>query len=400
MIGVAWRRLGRNPVDAGTYRAPVTSSYCAPCIADLALVRDAVTSVSGTAACMAHAVLLTHSTDDPARRRQRLDALRDLATGKAETAEPAEQVKLELLVQEYGLAGAMDMGGPSRRQGGQQRPQRAGAGGQGARRAARWAAGGTVSGRAGAATVPAVRPRARPVRSVRASRGRGRGRGEHAEGGGRDRRPSGVEGETAPVTPAPGPAGEATGGAVERPRAAGRPRRRRRLRRRHGRSALTSAPATATSRRAVGGVRGRGVVRRERRLRRRRLATAPRSAPRRRLPRRPSPPRQAAAARDGRSASAPRRRRRRPIRCRRLADRAGPAERPVPPTSAPRRLTAERRPSARTDLSPPVGGTRSAGMRFTTGADPIHGPRSQLSRYERHTAVRRPDGKARDSRSG
>ena len=116
----------RKPVAAGTYRAPVTSSYCAPCIADLALVRDAVTSVSGTATCMAHAVLLTHSTDDPARRRQRLDALRDLANGKAETAEPAEQVRLELLVQEYGLAGAMDMGGPSRRQGGQQRPQQRG----------------------------------------------------------------------------------------------------------------------------------------------------------------------------------------------------------------------------------------------------------------------------------
>ena len=93
----------------------MTSSYCAPCIADLALVRDAVTSVSGTATCMAHAVLLTHSTDDPGRRRQRLDVLRDLAAGKAETAEPSEQVKLELLVQEYGLAGAMDMGGPSRR---------------------------------------------------------------------------------------------------------------------------------------------------------------------------------------------------------------------------------------------------------------------------------------------
>jgi hypothetical protein len=90
--------------------------YCAPCIADLALVREAVTSVTGTAACMAHAVLLTHATDDPGRRRQRLDALKDLATGKAETAEPAEQVKLELLVQEYGLAGAMDMGGPPRRQ--------------------------------------------------------------------------------------------------------------------------------------------------------------------------------------------------------------------------------------------------------------------------------------------
>ncbi len=109
-----------------TYRAPVTSSYCAPCIADLALVRDAVTSVAGTATCMAHAVLLTHSTDDPARRRQRLDALRDLANSKAEMAEPAEQVKLELLVQEYGLAGAMDMGAPSRRQGGQQRGQQRG----------------------------------------------------------------------------------------------------------------------------------------------------------------------------------------------------------------------------------------------------------------------------------
>jgi hypothetical protein len=119
----------------------VTSSLCAPCIADLALVRDAVTSVSGTATCMAHAVLLTHSTDDPARRRQRLDALRDLATGKAETAEPAEQVKLELLVQEYGLAGAMDMGGPSRRQGGQQRPAAAAARRAGSARPGRSGAG-------------------------------------------------------------------------------------------------------------------------------------------------------------------------------------------------------------------------------------------------------------------
>ena len=194
-----------------TYRAPVTSSYCAPCIADLALVRDAVTSVSGTATCMAHAVLLTHSTDDPARRRQRLDALRDLATGKAETAEPAEQAKLELLVQEYGLAGAMDMGGPSRRQGGQQRQQsRPGQGGQGQ--------GGQVHGGQahggqghgghgpGGQGVPGEE---RPRKSRR-----GRGRGEHGEGGGRDRRPAGVEGETAPVTPAPGPAGESVDGAV------------------------------------------------------------------------------------------------------------------------------------------------------------------------------------------
>ena len=105
---------------------PLVTTYCAPCIADLALVRDAVTSVAGTAACMAHAVLLTHGTDDPARRRQRLDALRELASGKAEHADPVEQARLELLVQEYGLAGAMDMGGPSRRQQGQQRPARQG----------------------------------------------------------------------------------------------------------------------------------------------------------------------------------------------------------------------------------------------------------------------------------
>ena len=102
------------------------TTYCSPCIADLALVREAATTVAGTSTCMAHAVLLTHSTDDPGRRRQRLDALRDLAAGKAEHADPAEQARLELLVQEYGLAGAMDMGGPSRRSGQQQRPIRQG----------------------------------------------------------------------------------------------------------------------------------------------------------------------------------------------------------------------------------------------------------------------------------
>jgi hypothetical protein len=173
------------------------TTYCAPCISDLALVREAVTSVAGTASCMAHAVLLTHSSDDPGRRRQRLDALRDLATSKAETADPAEQVKLELLVQEYGLAGAMDMGGPARRG-----PQPQGGGAPGERR-----------------------PKSR----------RGRGRGEGGErperpAGDRPERPAGdrpprepregrgqqrpAEGETAPVTPAPGPAGE---GAQETP---------------------------------------------------------------------------------------------------------------------------------------------------------------------------------------
>ena len=74
--------------------------YCAPCIADLALVREAVTTVTGTEACMAHAVLLTHSTDDPGRRRQRLDALKDLATGvqsEVPVAEVAARLAREAL---------------------------------------------------------------------------------------------------------------------------------------------------------------------------------------------------------------------------------------------------------------------------------------------------------------
>lgn len=148
-------------------------SYCAPCISDLALVRDAVTSVAGTASCMAHAVLLTHTTDDPGRRRHRLDALKDLASSKAETAEPAEQVKLELLVQEYGLAGAMDMGAPARNRGPQQQRQ---------------------GGGPGAPSAPGEGRKSR------------RGRQRPDRPGQQQRRPE--EGETAPVTPAPGPAGD------------------------------------------------------------------------------------------------------------------------------------------------------------------------------------------------
>ncbi|MCW2712954.1 MAG: hypothetical protein JWN88_1, partial [Frankiales bacterium] len=140
--------------------------YCATCIADLALVREAVTSVAGTSSCMAHAVLLTHSSDDPGRRRQRLDALRDLAAGKAETADPSEQVKLELLVQEYGLAGAMDMGGPARR------PSRQGAtgAGQGGQGHGGQGHGGPASGGAPGAGVGAA------GEERRSRRGRGRGR--------------------------------------------------------------------------------------------------------------------------------------------------------------------------------------------------------------------------------
>ncbi len=90
------------------------TTYCAPCLADLALVRDAVTSVSGTASCMAHAVLLTHPTDTPQRRLSRLTELRTTAEGKLATASQDDVPTLELLVQEYALAGAMDMTVPLR----------------------------------------------------------------------------------------------------------------------------------------------------------------------------------------------------------------------------------------------------------------------------------------------
>jgi len=85
------------------------TTYCAPCLADLALVREAVTSVSGTAACIAHAVLLTHTTDTPQRRLTRLSDLRAMAEEKLPTASDEDRPKIELLVQEYALAGAMDM---------------------------------------------------------------------------------------------------------------------------------------------------------------------------------------------------------------------------------------------------------------------------------------------------
>lgn len=170
-------------------------TYCAPCIADLALVREAATTVAGTASCMAHAVLLSHATDDPGRRRQRLDALKDLATSKAETAEPTEQVKLELLVQEYGLAGAMDMGQPARRgPQAQQHPARQGAPsapGEGRKSRRGRARGDRPEGQGGQGAP---------------SQGQGQPRGERRPDQGA---PAGDgTGETAPVTPAPGPAGE------------------------------------------------------------------------------------------------------------------------------------------------------------------------------------------------
>ena len=89
------RAAGReNPRARRSYRAPVTSSYCAPCIADLALVREAVTSVAGTAACMAHAVLLTHSTDDPGRVRADRDAFAGLLDTVRRRPDPPRVVLL------------------------------------------------------------------------------------------------------------------------------------------------------------------------------------------------------------------------------------------------------------------------------------------------------------------
>lgn len=87
---------------------------CAPCLSDLALVRDAVTSIGGTATCTAHAVLMRYPSDDPGRRRRRLADLRTLAESRVVDATGSEKDRLELLVQEYAVAEAMDLGAPDR----------------------------------------------------------------------------------------------------------------------------------------------------------------------------------------------------------------------------------------------------------------------------------------------
>ena len=102
------------------------TTYCAPCLADLALVREATTSVGGTASCMAHAVLLVHPHDDPHRRRQRLAQLRDGATEKLETVGPEERLRLEVLIEEYSLASAMESLVPRRRPDGPRERQEGG----------------------------------------------------------------------------------------------------------------------------------------------------------------------------------------------------------------------------------------------------------------------------------
>jgi hypothetical protein len=99
------------------------TTYCAPCLADLALVREAVTSVSGTAACVAHAVLLTHPGDTPQRRLARLSDLRAMAEEKLPNASEEDRPRIELLVQEYALAGAMDMTVPLKDLAGERAPR-------------------------------------------------------------------------------------------------------------------------------------------------------------------------------------------------------------------------------------------------------------------------------------
>ena len=99
------------------------STYCAPCLADLALLREAVTSVSGTAACVAHAVLLLHPGDSAPQRLARLSELRSTAESKIATASADDIPSLELLVQEYALAGAMDMTVPLRDLAGDRTPR-------------------------------------------------------------------------------------------------------------------------------------------------------------------------------------------------------------------------------------------------------------------------------------
>jgi hypothetical protein len=103
------------------------STYCAPCLADLALLRESVTTVSGTAACVAHAVLLLHPGDTAQQRLARLSELRSTAEGKIATASADDIPSLELLVQEYALAGAMDMTVPLRDLAGDRTPRPEGA---------------------------------------------------------------------------------------------------------------------------------------------------------------------------------------------------------------------------------------------------------------------------------
>ena len=171
------------------------STYCAPCLADLALLRESVTTVSGTAACVAHAVLLLHPGDTAPQRLARLSELRSTAEGKMATASTDDIPALELLVQEYALAGAMDMTVPLRDLAGDRTPR-----------------------------PPKTRNRGRDrERGDRPERGE---RPERGDRGGRDRGPrpertdapaGGAPVSEAPVADAPAPVVEAPAPVVEAP---------------------------------------------------------------------------------------------------------------------------------------------------------------------------------------
>ena len=150
------------------------TTYCAPCISDLALVREAVTAVAGTACCAAHAVLLTHPHDAPGRRRARLSQLRLLAENKSLTAPVEDQPGLELLMHEYTLAGAMDMSGQPRPDGS---PQPARDRGDRPARDERGPRGDSERGPRGDVERPGEPPR----EGGRSGKRRGRGRGDRGD---------------------------------------------------------------------------------------------------------------------------------------------------------------------------------------------------------------------------
>ncbi len=234
------------------------TTYCAPCITDLALMREAATAVSGTACCAAHAVLLSHPQDAPGRRRARLAQLRSLAESKAANASVEEQPGLELLVHEYTLAGAMDMPGQPRPDGSApQRQERA--------------------------------PGAPGEPGSRAGKRRGRGRGERHDrpAGERPPAPAGAVGDTqlaagstdaAPSEPASGapaagtPSSPNSSSSSGRPSPSSRPPRTRRPLRARRPPRATPDPRRATPRRPP------GATRRPRRRCRRARPARPRSS--------------------------------------------------------------------------------------------------------------------------
>ncbi len=181
---------------AGTRTVSRMTTYCAPCLADLALVREAVTAVSGTASCMAHAVLLTHPGDSAQRRLQRLSELRTSAEGKLATASTGDVPAIEILIQEYALAGAMDMTVPLRELAGDRAPRPA--------KSRRGRGGRPENGEHGERTQQGERPARgeRPERTDRPERGDRRPGGNPDASGTPETAPTTAAQESGAATPA------------------------------------------------------------------------------------------------------------------------------------------------------------------------------------------------------